>query len=55
MTEIKKTFIPQRLKNASKDHPYVAGAVDIKIFACLKQELTATSVTTIITGFTSSS
>ena len=29
MTEIKKTPIPQRLKNVSNDHPYVAGAIDI--------------------------
>lgn len=29
MTGIKKTPIPQRLKNVSADHPYVAGAVDI--------------------------
>ena len=29
MTDIKKTPIPQRLKNVSNDHPYVAGAVDI--------------------------
>lgn len=29
MTDIKKTPIPQRLKNVSADHPYVAGAVDI--------------------------
>ena len=29
MTNIKKTPIPQRLKNVSNDHPYVAGAVDI--------------------------
>lgn len=29
MTEINKTPIPQRLKNVSNDHPYVAGAIDI--------------------------
>ena len=29
MTDIKKTPIPQRLKNVSNDHPYVAGAIDI--------------------------
>ena len=29
MTDIKKTPIPQRLKNVSADHPYVAGAEDI--------------------------
>ena len=29
MTDIKKTPIPQRLKNVSSDHPYVAGAIDI--------------------------